>query len=84
MSVSQLDNLRRKRVFYTHDAPPWVRNLWPRPQSFDWFIRHNKHALVQSGALVKLGRDYFVDVSVFPAVAEKVLGVRTHPDKDAP
>lgn len=77
MSVTQLDNLRRKGVFYQHDAPVWARNIWPRPESFDWFLKAHREQLMQRGALVRLGRDYFVDIAVFPDVAAEVLGV-TH------
>lgn len=75
MSVLQLANLRRKNVFYQHDAPDWVRNLWPRPESFDWFVRSHRQALVSNGALIKLGRDYLVDASTFPEAAARILGV---------
>lgn len=75
-NATPLHNLRRKSIFYRHDAPGWVRNIWDRPESFNWFIKHNREVLVQSGALVKLGRDYFVDVEIFPQAAERVLGIR--------
>lgn len=76
MSTSrQLDNLRRKTAFYQHDAPAWVKNFWPRQESFDWFIKHHRDALIEQGALVKLGRDYFIDTAIFPEAASRVLGV---------
>jgi len=61
MTSQQLANLRRKRAYYTQEAPAWVRNVWPRPQSFDWFIKNR--------------RDYFVDLALFPVVAGGMLGV---------
>jgi len=75
MTSQQLANLRRKRAYYTQEAPAWVRNVWPRPQSFDWFIKNRRDDLVAQGALIKLGRDYFVDVALFPVVAGGMLGV---------
>lgn len=72
-----LQNLRRKPDYYQHDAPQWVRNIWTRPQSFDWFIKANRDALVSQGAVVRLGRDYFVNTESFPQVAESILGVKS-------
>ena len=75
MSFQQLLNLRRKTAYYQQDAPDWVRNVWNRPESFDWFVKNNRNALVECGAVVKLGRDFFVDTQVFPGVAERLLGL---------
>lgn len=71
----QLVNLRRKDAFYQHDGPQWVRNVWPRPESFNWFCKANRDRLVEQGAMHKLGRDWFVDTEVFPTAAERILGV---------
>lgn len=75
MCIQKIANLRRKANYYQHDAPDWVRNVWNRPESFDWFIKSNKDALCQKGALVKLGRDFFVDTVTFPGAAERILGL---------
>ena len=75
MSYQQLLNLRRKTAYYRHDAPDWVRNVWNRLESFDWFIKNNRAALLERGAVVKLGRDYFVDTQVFQGLAERLLGL---------
>jgi hypothetical protein len=75
MSIQQIVNLRRKAIYYQHDAPAWVRNVWERPKSFDWFIKNNREALCEQGALVKLGRDFFVDTTTFPSAAERILGL---------
>jgi hypothetical protein len=75
MSIQQIVNLRRKANYYQHDAPDWVRNVWNRPESFDWFVKNNKDVLCAQGALVKLGRDFFVDTQVFPSAAEHILGL---------
>ncbi len=80
MTSMQLNNLRRKTAFYQHDAPDWVKNLWPRPQSFTWFIKHHRDDLVAQGALIKIGRDYFVDTTKFPDAARKVLGLASEGD----
>jgi hypothetical protein len=79
MSSQQLNNLRRKTTYYQHDAPPWVRNVWNRPESFDWFVKNNRVALCEQGALVKLGRDFFVDTQFFPSAAEHILGLTPAP-----
>lgn len=70
----KLARIRRKPDYYQNDAPAWVRNVWPRPESFDWFIKNRRAELVESGAVVRLGRDYFVDSVVFPKVAARLLG----------
>ena len=75
MSVKQLSNLRRKAAYYQHDAPDWVRNVWNRPESFDWFVKNNRAVLLENGAVVKLGRDYFINTKVFPKTAESLLGL---------
>lgn len=75
MANINLSLVRRKPDYYRNDAPAWVRNVWPRPESFDWFIKNNRTALVSQGAVVRLGRDYFVNAKVFPRVAESLLGV---------
>ena len=76
MSSIQLGNLSRKATYYQHDAPDWVRKIWDRPQSFDWFVKNHRDALTQRGAMVKLGRDYFVNTKVFPKTAESLLGLK--------
>lgn len=80
MSTIKLARIRRKPDYYSNDAPPWVRNVWPRPESFDWFIKHRRTELVESGAVVRLGRDYFVDSVVFPKVAARLLGMGKEPE----
>lgn len=75
MAPIKLARIRRKPDYYQNDAPDWVRNVWPRPQSFDWFLKHHRDALVDAGALVRLGRDHFVDRVTFPKVAARLLGM---------
>ena len=75
MSIQQIENLRRKATYYQKDAPGWVRNVWERPESFNWFVKDNKDVLCQQGALVKLGRDYFINTTTFPDAAERILGL---------
>lgn len=72
-----LVNLRRKADYYHSDAPDWVRSIWPRQESFGWFIKNNRQALVDQDAVVRLGRDYFVDKEKFPVVAGSLLGVKS-------
>ncbi len=75
MVLKQLSALRRKDVFYRSEAPAWVRNIWPRVESFNWFCKNHRDRLIADGAMVKLGRDFFVDVNTFPKVAQRLLGV---------
>lgn len=70
-----LQNLRRKPDYYRHDAPEWVRTIWPRPESFNWFVKAHRDTLMSQGAVVRLGRDQFVNVETFPRAAERILGV---------
>lgn len=74
--MPSLMNLYRRGDYYTLMAPAWVRNVWPRPESFNWFVKANRAQLVGEGALVRLGRGYFVDAEFFPQVAPRILGVR--------
>jgi len=70
-----LSSLRRKSDYYANEAPDWVRNIWTRPEGFDWFIKNNRTQLSEAGAIVRLGRDWFVDVEQFPVAATQILGV---------
>lgn len=79
MDFHELERLRRKREFYAHDAPGWVRTIWPRPQSFDNFCKEHRTALKASGAMRRVGRDYFLDREVFPQVAANLLGLNILP-----
>lgn len=72
-----LELLVRKRDYYDQSAPQWVRNIWSRKEALDHFIKYNKRQLSSVGAVVKIGRDYFVDTEVFPVVACEVLGIKT-------
>ena len=74
MQDQQLSRLRRKLEYYRHDAPDWVRIVWPRPQSFAWFIKNRRGDLEARGALLRLGRDHFIDAGIFPVVAGQLLG----------
>jgi hypothetical protein len=80
MYIENIGNLRRKADYYFHDAPDWVRKIWPRSNSFSWFIKNNRQTLRQQGALVRLGRDYFIDAAAFPAAAQGVLGLTDEDD----
>ena len=70
-----LELLSRKRTYYEEAAPSWVRKIWSRPQAFEHFIKHHRAALVGQGALIKIGRDYFVNSDKFPEVANEILGL---------
>jgi len=70
-----LDSLTRKRDYYEEAAPLWIRKIWARPQAFEHFIKYNKVRLTKEGALVKIGRDYFVASEKFPNIATEILGL---------
>jgi hypothetical protein len=70
-----LELLARKRDYYAESAPIWIRTIWCRQESFDHFVKHNRLRLTAEGALIKLGRDYFVASEKFPIVAAQILGV---------
>lgn len=70
-----LESLTRKRDYYDEAAPLWIRKIWSRPQAFDHFIKYNKVRLTNDGALVKIGRDYFVATEKFPNIATEILGL---------
>jgi hypothetical protein len=70
-----LEFLSRKRIYYEVTAPGWVRNIWSRQEAFDHFIKYNRFELVDRGALIKIGRDYFVDSNKFPSVATEIMGL---------
>jgi hypothetical protein len=69
-----LELLSRKRTYYEETAPSWVRKIWSRPQAFDHFIKYHRAALVDQGALIKIGRDHFVVSDKFPNAATAILG----------
>lgn len=70
-----LELLSRKRTYYEETAPLWVRRIWSRPQAFDHFIKYNRVKLAAEGAIVKVGRDYFVVSDKFPDAATEILGL---------
>lgn len=72
---TDITHLRRKRDYYLHDGPAWIRTVWPRPESFSWFLKNHRNALAKRGAIVRLGRDYFVNTLLFPDVAVTTLGL---------
>jgi len=75
-----LELLSRKRTYYEETAPLWVRKIWSRQQAFDHFVKYNRAKLAGEGALVKIGRDYFVVSDKFPVVATEILGLARSPN----
>ncbi len=75
MHSSSISDLRRKRDYYLQDAPDWVRTFWTKPESFNWFIKNNRSELTHQGAILRLGRDYFIDLNQFPHAAKNILGL---------
>jgi hypothetical protein len=71
-----LELLVRKSDYYNNAAPLWVRNIWARKEALDHFIKYNRRRLAAEGAVVKIGRDYFVDTETFPSIAMQVIGVK--------
>ena len=70
-----LELIWRKRPYYEEAAPTWVRKIWSRPQAFDHFIKKYRLRLTEEGAVIKIGRDYFVVSEKFPAIATEILGL---------
>ena len=70
-----LESLARKRDYYEEATPLWIRKIWSRPQSFNHFIKQHRLRLTEEGAVIKIGRDYFVVSEKFPSVATDILGV---------
>ena len=73
MNVTKLDCLARKRDFYKN-SPNWVKTFWPTQSSFDWFIKSRTQTLTEQGALMRLGRDYFVDAERLAIAVETEMG----------
>jgi len=73
MSIEQL---RRKHDWLANEAPEWARNIWPRNESLNWFIKANRNRLAAEGAITKLGRDWLIDAERFPDTARKILLAR--------
>jgi hypothetical protein len=73
MNVIKLERLARKRDFYS-TAPDWVKTFWPTQSSFDWFIKSRTQTLTEQGALMRLGRDYFVDAERLAIAVETEMG----------
>ncbi len=76
MSTPEITDLRRKPVFWQFDGPPWTREIWPRLESFNWFIKSHRDQLIQNGAICRIGREYFIDQRRFPNEAQVILGLR--------
>lgn len=74
MANIELSKLRRKQDYYQNEAPDWIRTIWDRKESFDWFLKNNRQHLTKNGAIVRLGRDYFINTSIFSAVAKSIIG----------
>jgi hypothetical protein len=68
-------SLRRKADYYATEAPDWVRTIWKRPEGFSWFLKANRSTLAADGSIIRLGRDWFVNVNQFPDAAKRILGV---------
>ncbi len=83
MTNALLGNLRRKLDYYEVDGPEWIRSIWNRQSSFDWFLKCHRKKLVDLGGLHRLGRDYFIDRARFPSAAELILGISSNEDMQA-
>lgn len=69
MNFQDLKALCRTSDYYDNHIPNWMRSVWPKPEGFQWFLKNHRRQLVESGALVRLGRDYFVSQEAFESVA---------------
>lgn len=69
-----LDALRRRSGFYADTRnPQWVATLWPSKESFNWFWRCNKPALIVAGVAIKYGRDWLLDIEKLESFARAQL-----------
>jgi len=85
VNEEELSRLKRRLDYYQVDAPDWVRIIWKNRESFEWFAKNNRQTLLARGALVRLGRDYFIDTGIFTDVAKSILGVtKNHSDAESP
>jgi hypothetical protein len=73
MNFQDLNALCRTSDYYENYIPDWMRSVWQKPEGFQWFLKNNRRQLVESGALVRLGRDYFVSQEAFEGVAFRLL-----------
>lgn len=76
MQTVNIDALRRKDDYHQHEGPDWVRNIWKRPESLNWFIKANRTKLINAKAIMRLGRDWFINVDLFPKAAQEILGIK--------
>jgi hypothetical protein len=72
MNTLDLDNLCRKVDYYDR-LPQTYRTFIHSEQSYNWFIKENRSELEKRGAIVKIGRDYFVHLMAFPQAVEEIL-----------
>lgn len=73
MNFQDLNALCRTSDYYDNHIPDWMRSVWHKPEGFQWFLKNNRRQLVESGALVRLGRDYFVSQETFERTAFRLL-----------
>jgi hypothetical protein len=78
MNFQDLKALCRTSDYYDNHIPDWMRSVWQKPEGFQWFLKNNRRRLVESGALVRLGRDYFVSQESFEGVAFLLLTNNSH------
>jgi hypothetical protein len=74
-----LNQLRRKKDYLEHDAPQWVRVIFPRVRSLDWFIKHRREWLREREAIVLLGKEYFVLLGAFEQAVRDYYNLTDRP-----
>lgn len=84
MEIGNISRLRRQDDFYLNEAPAWMRVIWPRLKSFTWFLKNHRSRLKTEGALIRLGRDYFIEADRFAHVASAILGIPSQCALDRP
>lgn len=84
MEIGNISRLRRQDDFYLNEAPAWMRVIWPRLKSFTWFLKNHRSRLKTEGALIRLGRDYFIEADRFAHVALAILGIPNQCALDRP
>jgi len=71
-----IPNVRRRDDYLKRDCPEWLKGRFYRTGALDWFVKSNKTELEKHGAIIKLGREWFVVPEKFESAAAEIFGVR--------
>lgn len=54
-----------------------MKNIWRSEESFFWFFKENREKLADTGAIMRIGRDWFVDLDKFPETSKRIFLEKT-------